>query len=231
MTVAALIPAYNEAATIADVVAVAQACAMVDEVVVIDNNSGDDTFEVASATGARTLQCREQGKGQAMKLGVESTDADIIMFLDADLLHLTVDHLERLIVPIRDDQADMTLGLFDRGPDLNPLFLDVLPKLTGQRAMRRELFEGLDMHDIRGYRVEAALNSRADELGMRIHAFVADGLWHRTKEEKDSDGRMAGSARKVAMLATAVWSYASYQVVRPIRERTRPIRERARRLA
>lgn len=216
-TVAAVVPAHNEEPTIGDVVAVARAARLVDDVIVVDNRSVDRTAEVASDAGARVVPCGEKGKGQAMRAGVAATDAEVIVFLDADLLHLGPTHVDRLVAPILDGSAGMTLGLFDRGPELNPVFLKALPRLTGQRAMHRSLFESLDLEDIRGYRVEAALNSRADELGLTIDAFVCEGLWHRTKEEKDADGPVAGTARKLGMLATAVWSYLSYQVVRPFR--------------
>lgn len=217
MRVAAVIPAFNEARTVGDVVAAARAARLVDEVHVVDNASEDETAEVAARAGAQVHHCPEQGKGQAMRVGVDATSAEVIVFLDADLLGLGPAHVDRLVRPILDGSAGMTLGLFDRGPELNPIFLHTLPRLTGQRAMRRELFTDLDDRDIEGYKVEAALNSRADELGLEIDAFVCEGLWHRTKEEKHAAGPLAGTARKIGMLVTAVWSYASYAVVRPFR--------------
>lgn len=216
-TTAAIIPARDEAPTVGAVAVVARASTLVDEVLVVDNGSTDGTAEVAARAGARVVTCLEPGKGQAMRVGVAATDAEVVVFLDGDLLHLGPAHVDRLLRSVIDGSAGMTLGLFDRGPELNPIFLKALPRLTGQRAMRRELFESLDLEDIRGYRVEAALNSRADELGLEIDAFVCEGLWHRTKEEKDLDGPLAGTVRKLGMLATAVWSYASYQLVRPFR--------------
>lgn len=217
MRVAAIIPAYNEAATVGTVVDVARQARRVDEVVVVDNASDDDTAAVAGAHGARVVTHVKKGKGQAMAAGVAATDAEVLVFLDADLLNLTSDHVDRLTAAVVDGGVGMAMGLFDRGPDLNPVFLGLLPKLTGQRAMRRELFEALDPEDIRGYKVEAALNSRANELGLETTAFVCDGLWHRTKEEKDEVAPAMGTLRKVAMLTTAAWSYASYALVRPVR--------------
>lgn len=219
MRVAAIIPAFNEDETVAGVVEVALKARSVDEVIVVDNCSTDDTSRVAEAAGARVLVCEEQGKGQAMRTGVAATDAEVICFLDADLLNLGPHHIDALVDPVVAGSAGMTLGLFDRGPELNPIFLNALPRLTGQRAMRRELFESLDLEDIKGYKVEAALNSRAGELDLHVEAFVCEGLWHRLKEEKYEDGAVYGSAKKVAMLATAVWSYVSYQVVRPFRRK------------
>ena len=217
MPVAAIIPAYNESTTVADVVRAARESRTVDEIIVVDNRSTDGTSDAAARAGARVVRHEEQGKGQAMRAGVAATDAETILFLDADLIGLGPEHVDRLVTPILEDRAGMTLGLFDRGPELNPIFLKALPRLTGQRAMSRELFESLTLDDIKGYKVEAALNSIAAERDEPIDAFVCDGLWHRTKEEKDLHGPIAGAGRKVAMLATAVWSYASYQVVRPLR--------------
>jgi glycosyltransferase involved in cell wall biosynthesis len=219
MRVAVIIPAHDEAGTVAEVVGVARASDLVDEVIVVDNRSSDGTADAAVRAGARVIRCDERGKGQAMRAGVAATDAAVICFLDADLLHLVPGHVDRLVAPVLDGSAGMTLGLFDRGPELNRIFLKALPRLTGQRAMRRSLFESLDLEDIKGYRVEAALNSRADELALPIDAFVCDGLWHRTKEEKDAAGPIAGTGKKVAMLATAMWSYASYHVLRPFRRK------------
>lgn len=226
MKVAAVIPAYNEEPTVAAVAHAALRTECVDEVIVVDNASTDNTAAAAAATGATVLHCAKQGKGEAMLRGVRATDAEVIVFLDADLLGLTTNHIEQLVEPVTSGRAGMSLGLFDRGPELNPLFMKALPRLTGQRALRREVFEGLDPEDIKGYKVEAALNSHAQDQDVPIEAFVCKELWHRTKEEKATDGALYGTARKVRMLATAVWSYASYQLVRPVRRRVRKLAER-----
>jgi len=218
--VAAVIPARNEEPTVAGVVRVAAASGVVDEVVVVDNDSDDDTAAVAARAGATVVPCTDTGKGQAMAAGLAATEADIIVFLDADLIGLRSEHVEQLVLDVVDDGAAMACGLFDRGPFLNPIFLRWLPILTGQRAMRRELFEVLDPEDVRGYKVEAALNSRCHELHLVRRAFVCEGLWHRTKEEKFANP-VEGFLRKQGMLLTAVWSYASYRIARRLRARRR----------
>ena len=213
MRVAAVIPAFNEAPTIGRVVDVAVAAGSLDEVVVVDNASSDETAGIAGAHGARVVRCDDKGKGQAMAMGVAATDAQIIVFLDGDLVGLRADHVDRLVGALDLDGTGMVMGLFDRGPVQNRIFLKGLPILTGQRALWRELFEALDPEDYKGYKVEAALNSLCAELGVPTTAFVCDGLWHRTKEEK-FDSNMGGFARKMAMLLTATWSYASYRLRR-----------------
>ena len=206
--VAVVIPALNEEQTVADVVAAAQLARTVDEVVVVDNGSVDGTAAAAAAQGARVVTEPARGKGEAMHAGVAATDADVIVFLDADLVGLRADHVDSLVEAVRDG-AGMACGLFDRGPLLNPLFVHALPVLTGERALRRELFEAVTPDFVHGYRIEAALNSLAADRGIPVVKFVCPGLWHRPKERKL--GPVHGFAAKVSMLLTAVAAYATWR--------------------
>jgi molybdopterin-guanine dinucleotide biosynthesis protein A len=212
---AAVIPARDEAPTVGAVVYAALDARLVDEVVVVDNGSVDGTAAVAQAHGARVVQEPRPGKGQALRAGVAATDAEIVVFLDADLVGLRPDHVDALVAAVAGGGADMACGLFDRGPVANRIFLGPLPVLTGQRALRRSLFSALALDDVRGYRVEAALNTLVARHELRRDDRVLDGLWHRTKEEK-APHPAVGLARKVAMLLEACWSYARLVVVPPV---------------
>jgi glycosyltransferase involved in cell wall biosynthesis len=211
---AAVIPAWNEAATIGAVVFAALDAGSVDEVIVVDNASTDATAAVAAAHGARVVREPTPGKGQAMRAGVAAVpDADVVVFLDADLVGLRSHHIDGLVATVRAGEADMACGLFDRGPVANPIFLASLPVLTGQRALRRALFDQLDDAEVAGYRVEAALNSLVAQQGLVRRDEVLDGLWHRTKEEKLANP-VVGFATKLAMLGTACWSYLRFAIAR-----------------
>jgi glycosyltransferase involved in cell wall biosynthesis len=212
-SIAAVIPARNEAETIGAVVFAALDARLVDEVVVVDNASSDATAVVAAAHGARVVHEATPGKGQAMRAGVAASRADVIVFLDGDLVGLRPGHVDSLVEAVAHGRVDMACGLFDRGPVANPIFLEGLPVLSGQRALRRPLFEQLDLADVRGYRVEAALNSLVAQRGLVRHDEVLDGLWHRTKEEKLASP-VVGHATKLAMLASACWSYLRFAVAR-----------------
>ena len=212
--VTAVIPAWNEVQTIGAVVFAALDARLVDDVIVVDNASTDATAAAAAAHGARVVSEPSRGKGEAMRAGVAAAPhAGVIVFLDADLVGLRPDHIDDLVATVVGGRADMACGLFDRGPVANPIFLEGLPVLTGQRAVRRELFEQLDGDDVHGYRVEAALNSVVNRHGLVRHDQVLPGLWHRTKEEKLASP-VVGHATKVAMLASACWSYVRFAVVR-----------------
>ena len=210
---AAVIPAWNEAATVGAVVYAALDARLTDEVIVVDNASSDSTANVAAAHGARVVHEPTTGKGEAMRAGVAASDADVIVFLDADLVGLRPHHVDGLVASVVGGDADMACGLFDRGPVANPIFLEGLPVLTGQRALRRELFEQLDLRDVRGYRVEAALNSLVAQRGLRRRDQVLPGLWHRTKEEKLANP-VVGFVTKLGMLASACWSYTRFALAR-----------------
>lgn len=215
MRVAVIIPAYNEAATVARVAAIARQAPSVDRVIVVDDGSTDGTDRAAaSVPGVEVLRHETNlGKGEAMRTGVRAaSDCDIIVFLDADLVGLRPDHIERMIEPVRSGRAVMACGLFDRGPFLNWVFLHWLPVLTGERALRREVFEALEEDELHGYKVEAALNSLCRMNRLPVECFVLDGMFHVVKEKKR--GPIIGFISKVAMLATAVWSYVYFHLKR-----------------
>jgi len=211
----AVIPAWNESATVGAVVYAALDARLVDAVVVVDNASTDGTAAVAAAHGARVVHEPIPGKGEALRAGVAAAGAaSVLVFLDGDLVGLRPDHVDRLVSAVVSGEADMACGMFDRGPVVNRLLRATLPVLTGQRALRRELFDRLHEDDVRGWRVEAALNSLVAQQGLVRRVEVLPGLWHRTKEEKLATPAL-GHATKLAMLVSACWGYVRFGL-RPI---------------
>ena len=188
-TVAVCVPAHNEAATVAGVVRAVcgphvRACGgsgLVDEVLVIDDGSTDATADVAEAAGARVLRLPARaGKGGAMRAGLDATDGELLVFLDADVENTTGAFVTSLLGPLLvppSEAPDVALvkGFYERpfggaptgGGRVNELVarpvLDVLfPSLSGVRqplagetaAPRRVLEKvGLDP----GYGVEMGL--------------------------------------------------------------------------
>ena len=185
MKVVAVIPAYNEASTIAQVVRTAKLCRSLDEVIVVSDGSIDGTVQEAIRAGARTIDLpHNQGKGAAVVAGVKATDADIIVLLDADLIGLRAKHIVQLLIPVKRGLADMTVGMFNSGRTMTNLSQRITPFLNGQRAIVRSLFDGLTELELTRYGVDITISRIAKQNGLRVQKIKLYGLTQVMKEEK-----------------------------------------------
>lgn len=134
-----VVPAYNEAESVRDVVA-----SIPDAVhgyavhaLVVSDGSTDGTARRAEAAGATVVEHpRNQGQGGALKTGFEIArrhGADIVVTMDADGQH-PADQLDRLVAPIRADEADYVVGSRYVGTDESG---NGLARQTGIRAFTR----------------------------------------------------------------------------------------------
>jgi polyprenyl-phospho-N-acetylgalactosaminyl synthase len=187
-----IIPARNEEPTVAAVVESCRACAYAREVIVVDDGSTDATAEVAAAAGAKVVP-RLPGcdglKALAMRIGVESSDADTLLFVDADCTGIRAAHLDAICAPVAEGRCELSIGLFDYGPFWNPL-VRLAPPMSGERAMPRWVWEAIPSLQLDGYTVELRINQVIAEGGHRTVVRTMEGVSHRTKREKL--GRRAG---------------------------------------
>jgi glycosyltransferase involved in cell wall biosynthesis len=107
-----IIPAYNEEKAIAHVIK--EIPNSVSEIIVISNNSTDNTIKVATAAGATVLSENRKGYGYACLKGMEyiskqEIKPDIIVFLDGDYSDYP-DELTQLIAPILENNIDFVVG-------------------------------------------------------------------------------------------------------------------------
>lgn len=185
MRVSAIIPAYNEEQTLGNVIDVVKKVPLVDEIVVISDGSVDRTAEIARERGVICIELEQNiGKGGAMKAGIDQADADVFVFLDADLIGLTPQHVMGLLEPVLNGEADMTIGVFEKGRVATDLAQFVAPYLSGQRAVKREILMAISGLDTARFGVEVALTRyiRANEVVVRY--VTLENLTHRMKEEK-----------------------------------------------
>lgn len=180
-----IIPAWNEARTIAEVVFAAKRHPSVREVIVVDDGSTDRTASEARRAGGEVIRFdANRGKGSAMEEGVRRAKGDIILFLDADLRGLTDAAITVLLDPVLSGTHDMFLGIHDRGgASINTLFR-WLPKSTGQRALTRAVWEAVPPRYLRGFGIETALNYFARKNGRRVGTTLLSGVRQVVKERK-----------------------------------------------
>lgn len=182
--VVVVIPAFDEAATVASVVRVAIEAA-IGPVVVVDDGSRDGTADAARAAGAEVLRLETNvGKGGALAAAADARSEDVVVLLDADLTGLTPDHVQALAVPVRDGDADMTRGVFDGGRWMTTVAQHVAPLLNGQRGIRRELLRSVPGLAESRYGVEVAITEHARRHRWRTRDVSLRGVSQVMKEEK-----------------------------------------------
>ncbi|HPP73768.1 MAG TPA: glycosyltransferase family 2 protein [Armatimonadota bacterium] len=211
ISVAALIPAYNEADRITETVIAARALEGVSEVVVIDDGSTDDTAEKASSAGADRVVRLEKnsGKGAALMAGVKSTEAEIVLMLDADLAS-SASAAGALLEPVLSGQVDMTIAVLPSVKGSGGFGFAVKlsrwgirkstghvmkAPLSGQRALKREIIQRMGGFDP-GFGVETGLTIDAFKMGYTVEEVPVEishrttgksvkGFIHRGKQFKD----------------------------------------------
>lgn len=126
--VSLVVPARNEAATVGDVVtrvreALVDTVKLLDEIVVIDSDSTDATYEVASDAGATVHRAAEirpdlgsfPGKGEAMWKSLFVTGGDVVVFMDADLLDWDTHFVPGLLGPLLTrPEVALVKGFYER---------------------------------------------------------------------------------------------------------------------
>ncbi len=183
--VSVCIPARDEGSTVGSVVravvqpfmASAGGNGLVDELLVLDDGSSDDTAEQARAAGARVVpRPGSGGKGQAMAAALEAADGDVIVFLDADVANTTPAFVTGMLGPLLcHDGVALVKGVYTRPlhgdptgggrvtelvarPVLELLFpqlSEIRQPLAGETSAPRWVFEKVGFAD--GYGVELGL--------------------------------------------------------------------------
>jgi glycosyltransferase involved in cell wall biosynthesis len=177
--VSVIIPAYNEEETVAKVIEVVKKVSFVDEIIVVNDGSSDNTEEEARKAGAIVINHEvNKGKGEALYTGYSEAECDIIAFIDADIYNLTSKKVEAMIKPILDGKTDITKTKFSRAsgrvteltakPLLNFFFPEISfeQPLSGQFAARKEVLKKINFE--KDYGVDVGIVIDADVLGISI---------------------------------------------------------------
>ncbi len=175
-SISIVIPARDEAETVAEVVRCALLGAPEAVVVVVDDGSSDRTASVAEAAGARVIPSLGRGKGAALWTGVRGTSGEVVLFLDGDVTNPRAETAAALIHALTVDPSLMMVraayerplgdqpGQGGRVTELTarpalallfPTLAHLRQPLAGEVAIRREAIEQVGFVD--GYGVDVGL--------------------------------------------------------------------------
>ncbi len=190
MKLSVVIPVFNEAATIRDVIRNVQNSPYEKEIIVVDDGSTDDTREILSTLDEANVRVmrheRNQGKGAALRTAFEVVNGDFVVIQDADLEYDPRDY-PTLLGPLLDGSADVVYGSrFLGSPRRVLLFwhtvanglltllsnmttnLNLTDMETGYKAFRVDVVRRLKLRSMR-FGVEPEITAKVARLGCRIY--------------------------------------------------------------
>jgi glycosyltransferase involved in cell wall biosynthesis len=194
-----LIPAYNEAATIAEVLERITALRLDAEMIVVDDGSTDDTAAVVEAFAAshpdvHLLRQANRGKGAAVRAAIPHATKDILLIQDADMEYDPVDAV-RLIEPIENGVADVVYG----------------SRLRGGAPQRAYLFWHLVGNRFLSLLTGVLFNTTLSDMETGYKAFRADVLrsLHLTEDDFAIEPEITGEVcrRKLRVYETPIAYY------------------------
>jgi len=172
--ISCIIPAYNEGERIKDVIFAVKNSQLIDEIIVVSDGSTDNTYEVAkSCNVTKVINLKKNiGKGGAIIEGLKYAKGEIILLVDADLRGLNKENLEKLIKPIIENKADMTIGC-------NIPF--VKKEYSGLRCLKRFLLEPENPQELERLRksrfnIENELNTKARKNNLKVAYIKMEGV-------------------------------------------------------
>lgn len=188
MTVSFIVPAYNEARTIGEVLERIDRLELDKQVIVVDDGSSDGTGDIAEGR-ARVLVLRQpnRGKGAAIRAAIPYIDGEIVVIQDADMEYDPAE-VPMLIEPIERGVADVVYGsrLAGGRPQRAYLFwhlagnrfLSLVTGLlfnttlsdmeTGYKAFRTEVLRSLDLKE-NGFGIEPEITGTICKRHLRIY--------------------------------------------------------------
>ncbi len=181
--VAAIVPAYNEVRRIGRVLEALTSTETFQEIIVVDDGSTDCTCEVVKGfKGVRYLKNpRNMGKAFSMERGVNATNVPVIFFCDADVEGLSPETVREIVDPVLNDEVDMFIGI--RNNRMQKAFTTFAIN-SGERALKRKLWDELPSFYKHRYRIETGLNYIAKLRGARINYKIFEH-YHTIKEVKN----------------------------------------------
>jgi glycosyltransferase involved in cell wall biosynthesis len=187
MRISFLVPVFNEAATIGEVLDRIAALDLDAQIIVVDDGSTDRSAELAERDGVQVIRQKHRGKGAAIRAAIPLIDGDIAVIQDADMEYDPAE-VPVLIEPIQRGVADVVFGsrLVGGRPQRAYLFwhkvgnkfLSLLTGVlynttltdmeTGYKAFRADVLRSLDLRED-GFGIEPEITGEVCRRHLRVY--------------------------------------------------------------
>lgn len=225
MKLSVVMPVYNEVNTIEEILSQVRAVNLADEIIIIDDGSTDGTREKLKVQESQSgtvviYQAHNQGKGAAVRAGIDRATGDIILIQDADLEYDPRDYA-LLIRPIQEGRVKVVYGSRFLGPHkamnfwnmlankmltlmTNILYNAILSDMeTGYKAFDATVIKGIPLRSKR-FEVEPEITAKVLKRGHRIYEIPISYY-----------GREVSEGKKIRWYEApkAVWALLKYRFV------------------
>jgi glycosyltransferase involved in cell wall biosynthesis len=191
MKLSIIIPVYNEARTILEIIRRVQATGLVDEILVVDDGSTDGSRELLETLNQEGMvkviyHTHNQGKGKAVRTGIENASGDLLLIQDADLEYDPREY-PILLRPIEEGIADVVYGSRFLGAGRRPvlfwnmvankiltlttniLYNNILTDMeTGYKLFRRQVVQNMLLH-AHGFEFEPEFTAKILKRKARLY--------------------------------------------------------------
>ena len=227
MLLSVIIPCYNEAATIRDILSLVRRVELDKEIIVVDDHSADNSYLILQTEAENDPRLhiirhpRNMGKGACIRTALHETQGEIVVIQDADLEYDPQDYYE-LVRPIVAGRVDVVFGSRFAGSHTGMYFWNAIGNKgltfitnllfnawisdmeTCYKVMRTDIMRSLDLRS-RDFRIEPEMAAKVLRQGHRIFE-VPVSYVGRTYEEGKKIRKIDGLKAIFTLLRFRTWS-------------------------